>query len=94
MKRIGFDTHEHIDIRKALEFQRRYGEVSTEIIDEVSNSLGIDFSGDNISRLVSEYGATNSRETLAEANSCEDKEDIVCNAIRSAFNKKIKEAGF
>lgn len=94
MLRLGFDVDDDVGYAEVLAYRTRYGEVSSEIVDEAFKSLGIERNGDNIARLVSEYGAKNSRETMAEANSCEDPEDSVCNAIRDVLNKKIKEAGF
>lgn len=69
------------------------GSVSKEIIEAAFSQLGIEYSSDNVARYVSKYGTKNTLETLAEALSCEDRENIVCSAIKDITQKLLKKEG-
>ncbi len=42
---------------------------------------------------VSEYGNKNTRETLAEALSCEDESNALCNAIKDVTRETLEKEG-
>lgn len=55
--------------------------------------MGIEYNEANVQKHVSWYGSKNTRETLAEALSCEDKANIVCSAIREETLKLLRDEG-
>lgn len=81
MKRLGFGLGDELDVLQVAKFHNARGSVSKEILEEAFKREGIEYNDANVMKHVSEYAKENSRETFAEALSCEDKENAV--AMRS-----------
>lgn len=93
MKRLGFDPGDELDILQVAEFYNARGSVSKEIIKKAFERAGIEYNDANVMKHVSVYGAKNTRETLAEALSCEDGSNIVCNEIKRATQELLRSEG-
>lgn len=93
MKRLGFDPGDELDILQVAEFHNARGSVSKEIIEKAFERAGIEYNDANVMKHVSVYGAKNTRETLAEALSCEDDSNIVCNEIKRATQELLRSEG-
>lgn len=91
LKVNGITAGDPMSIAKRVEVMRNWREVSEEVCREAFSRLGIPYTSENVRKHISEYGATNSSEALAEAVSCEDETDEVCNAVKTVLNEKIKE---
>lgn len=94
MHRSGFSENDVISPIDAFKFRQRRGEVSTEVVTEAFRRRGIAYTDENVKIHVSEYGSKNSLETLAEALSCEDESNDVCNEIKVVFNELLAKEGF
>ena len=94
MHRSGFSENDVISPIDAFKFRQRRGEVSTEVVTEAFRRRGIAYTDENVKIHVSEYGSKNSLETLAEALSCEDESNDVCNEIKVVFNELLVKEGF
>ena len=85
-------------------FARQF-EVSSEVLIEAFKRLGIgsaetadvekwfDKSRADVRQHISIYGAKNSREALAEALACEDKNNKTCNTVKEVWNELLKKEG-
>ena len=93
MKRLGFTAGDTLSLSQVASLNKSRGSVSKEIIEAAFSQLGIEYSSDNVARYVSKYGTKNTLETLAEALSCEDRENIVCSAIKDITQKLLKKEG-
>lgn len=93
MKRLGFEPGEELDILKVAQFNTSRGSVSKEIVEKAFERAGIEYTDDNVMKHVSVYGAKNTRETLAEALSCEDAGNVVCNEIKKVTQELLMSEG-
>lgn len=93
MQRCGIVEGEELSPVESFKFRQRRGEVSKEIVTAGFERCGIDYTDENICKYISEYGSKNTLETLAEALSCEDDANIVCNAIKEVLHEMLVSEG-
>lgn len=93
MKRVGILERDVIGVQEIAAFNREYGTVSKEIVEEAFSRAGVDYNDANVMKHVSVYGNENTRETLAEALSCEDRGNAVCNAIKDVTRELLEKEG-
>lgn len=93
MKRLGFAENETIGIQQVVEFNQAIGTASKEIIEKAFKRVGLEYAPENVMKHVSEYAKKNSRETLAEALSCEDDNNVACNAIKEVAKEMLIKEG-
>lgn len=93
MKRLGFDAEDAVGISEVAALNKARGSVSSEIVKEAFERVGIKCTQDNVMKHVSAYGKENTLETLAEALSCEDSGNAVCNAIKEVTRELLKKEG-
>ena len=89
LRRIGVELRETVPYDKWDEFGKQT--FALEVCVEAFVRLGIPYTKANISKHISGYGATDDAEALAEALSCEDPDNEVCNMIKTVMDEKIKE---
>lgn len=89
MKRLGFAENETIGTQQVVAFNQAVGNVSKEIVEEAFKRVGIEYTPENVMKHVSKYGKKNSRETFAEALSCEDDANIICNEIKKVAQEVL-----
>ena len=94
MKRAGFSEGDVISPVDAFKFRMRRGEVSKEVVEEAFKRCNIPYTDENVCKHISEYGSKNTLETLAEALSCEDNSNKVCNTIKDVFDELLQKEGF
>lgn len=94
MKRAGFSEGDAISPVDAFKFRMRRGEVSKEVVEEAFKRCNIPYTDENVCKYISEYGSKNTLETLAEALSCEDNSNKVCNTIKDVFDELLQKEGF
>lgn len=93
MRRMGFAEEEAISPLDAFKFWRRRGEVSEEIVKEAFSRCGIAYTRENVCSHISEYAWKSTLETLAEAVSCEDNTNQVCNTIKDVLHEVLVREG-
>lgn len=92
LRKMGITTGETVPADMADRFRFTYGDIADEVCREGFARAGVEYTDDNIGRYVSRYGASDAHECLAEAISCEDDSNAVCNAIKTVLSERIKEA--
>ena len=90
MKRLGFTAGDALSLSQVASLSKSRGSVSKEIIETAFGQLGIEYGSGNVARYVSRYGTKNTLETLAEALSCEDRENVVCSTIKDITKKLLR----
>ena len=93
MKRLGISEGKPLSIQQVVAFEQSIGSVSKEIVESAFKRAGIEYTEENVMKHVSVYGNKNTRETLAEALSCEDSNNVVCNAIKDVTRETLTAEG-
>lgn len=93
MHRLGFTAGDTLGLSQVAALNKARGSVSREIAEAAFRRVGIEYSDDNVARHISMYGTKNTLETLAEALSCEDRENAVCNAIKDITRELLEKEG-
>lgn len=91
MNRLGFTVGDIVDASVVQKFDTACSSVSREIIEEAFKRTGIDYNEANVMKHISVYGNKNTLESFAEAISCEDKNNLVCNEIKRVTKEILKK---
>ena len=93
MKRLGIVEGEQLTLTQIIGLGKMRGKVSEEIVTEAFKREGIEYTKENVEKRISKYAGVNSLETLAEAISCEDETNGLCNAIKAVLNETLEKEG-
>lgn len=89
LKRMGIELGVRVDYGKWDEYKS--AGFAREVCSEAFARLGIPYTKENIAKHISGYGSQRDVEALAEAVSCEDETNEVCNMVKTVLDEKIKE---
>ena len=105
-RRLGIKYGETLFDRNKMDaFKRTTGQVSGEVVMEAFKRLGLGHSDTSdyafwlknsrrdIQKHISTYGATDSFEALAEAISCSDENNEVCNMVKTVWKELLQKEG-